>query len=123
MAVLRYPARLPSDLQVLQLKHNAQLNALQLHNVLVLSTHRTCTVAPAHLLSGGDYDGDEALVLFDSALVPARAIPDREAEPLAECGRFGEVMVPSFKGGGSGRDRICEVARIFGAKEHLCKII
>jgi hypothetical protein len=114
VAVLRNPAMCASDVQVFNLKRSVELTKLK--NVLVLSTHPDCIVSPAHLLSGGDYDGDRALVIFDPAFLPA-SVTKRNDEMLIDVGAYGHVNQPPISEKMTGTAKVLAACRFFGRPE------
>ncbi|CAE7020874.1 SHL2 [Symbiodinium sp. CCMP2456] len=74
--IARNPCTAPWDVQKVRLLSNVEVlerfrgYPTCLHDdVLLLSAHESCDFAPAHVLAGGDYDGDTVLILTDTSLV------------------------------------------------------
>lgn len=66
----RSPCKLPSDIQKFTAVNNPALDHLT--DVIVMSAHPVlCDRSPASLLSGGDYDGDTATLIWDKRIVTA----------------------------------------------------
>lgn len=74
--IARNPCTAPWDVQKIRLLSTVEVlerfggYPTCLHdNVLLLSAHESCDFSPAHVLAGGDYDGDTVLILTDTSLV------------------------------------------------------
>jgi hypothetical protein len=64
----RSPCKLPTDVQKYTAVYRPELRHLT--DCIVMSASSTeCRQSPASYLAGGDYDGDTATIIFDSALV------------------------------------------------------
>ncbi|KAJ3342017.1 hypothetical protein HDU93_003539 [Gonapodya sp. JEL0774] len=75
---LKNPARLPSDCQKLKFKY---VEALRFHTkVCFLSVKGN--VREADRISGGDYDGDVALLIWDEGIVNSFTKPTRNVPPV-----------------------------------------
>lgn len=66
--IYRSPCKLPTDIRKFRAVYRPEL--CHLKDCIVMSASSAlCTRSPASFLSGGDYDGDTATVIFDPALV------------------------------------------------------
>ncbi|CAE7256408.1 RDR1 [Symbiodinium sp. CCMP2456] len=79
VVVARSPCTAPWDVQKIRLLSHAEiirrfgtLGPSFVHdNVLIMSAHADCERAPAEYLAGGDYDGDEVIIIADEDIVNA----------------------------------------------------
>ncbi len=121
VAVVRNPCLRASDVQVLKLRRDdARLSALK--NVIVMSTHSSCTRSAASDLSGGDYDGDTAMCLFDEQIIPPRTVA-RVAFPVESQLVCVERKMDQFDTSGDAVEALCQVIAQFqpmGAVGVLC---
>jgi len=76
--ISRNPCNRKSDVQKIHLLSERDIHtrfpggkmcSYMVENVLILSAHADCERAPADVLSGGDYDGDLAIIFTDPELV------------------------------------------------------
>jgi hypothetical protein len=66
--VFRSPCKLPTDIRKFKAVYRPEL--CHLKDCIIMSASSTlCAQSPASFLSGGDYDGDTATVIFDPRLV------------------------------------------------------
>ncbi|KAJ3508329.1 hypothetical protein NMY22_g16648 [Coprinellus aureogranulatus] len=85
--VARYPCKLPTDVRKLRAVNIPLLDSKR--DTIVLSTQGPRRAAD--WLSGGDYDGDKAVVIWQPELVdPFRNAPDFYADPPEDMSRYFE---------------------------------
>merc|ERR1711937_509316 len=79
--VTRIPCAQPSDIVKLEAVDMLRLEGYAYENLAVMSTDPSQQCSPASRMNGGDYDGDEVLVIGLPSIVDAVVDPDMRQAP------------------------------------------